>query len=259
MLVSAGSDRTLMQRAELDAYLDQYLDVARFRDYCPNGLQVEGTAHVECIVTGVTASADLITAAIDAGAHALIVHHGYFWRGEDMRIVATRRQRIAALIENNLNLFAFHLPLDAHPEVGNNVSLARQLGLEVEGSSGEQDLVFHGRVDAIMTLGAFAQRIEERLDRKPLVIGDTARPVRRVAWCTGAAQGYLDEAVRLGVDAYISGEVSEQTVHLARESGVAFIAAGHHATERYGVQALGAHLVRRFAIRHTHIDIPNPV
>ncbi|HEY0338675.1 MAG TPA: Nif3-like dinuclear metal center hexameric protein [Burkholderiales bacterium] len=248
-----------MQRAELDTYLDQYLDVAKFRDYCPNGLQVEGTPHVECIASGVTASADLISAAIAAGAHAILVHHGYFWRGEDARIVGTRRQRIAAIINSNLNLYAFHLPLDAHPEIGNNATLAQQLGLHTEGRSGEQDLVFHGRTDANLTLGALAQRIEERLERKPLVIGDSNRPLRRIAWCTGAAQGYLEEAVRLGVDAYISGEASEQTVHLSRESGVAFIAAGHHATERYGVQALGAHVARRFGIQHTYIDIPNPV
>ena len=249
----------LMQRADLDAYLDQYLDVAKFRDYCPNGLQVEGTAQVECIVTGVTASADLIAAAVDAHAHAILVHHGYFWRGEDQRIVGTRRRRIGLLIENNLNLYAFHLPLDAHPEVGNNVMLADKLGLHIEGRAGEQDLLFHGRLDANLTLGALAQRIEERLERPPLVIGDAGRPVRRIAWCTGAAQGYLEDAVRLHVDAYITGEASEQTVHLARESGVAFIAAGHHATERYGVQALGAHLARRFGLQHTHIDLPNPV
>lgn len=247
-----------MRRSELETYLAQYLDVARFRDYCPNGLQVEGTPHVDSIVSGVTASAELIAAAIDAGAHALLVHHGYFWRGEDMRIVGVRRARIAALISNDLNLFAFHLPLDGHPEVGNNVCLARELGLHIEGRCGEQDLVFHGRADVSMTIGSLADRIEARLDREPLVIGDRSRPVRRVAWCTGAAQGFLEEAVKLGVDAYISGEVSEQTVHLARESGVAYIAAGHHATERYGVQALGAHLAQEFGLRHVHIDIANP-
>jgi dinuclear metal center YbgI/SA1388 family protein len=248
-----------MQRAELDAYLDQYLDVAKFRDYSPNGLQVEGTARVERIVTGVTASLDLVCAAVAAGAHALIVHHGYFWRGEDQRIVGTRRSRIAMLIENDLNLYAFHLPLDSHPEVGNNAALAQKLSLSVIGRTGEQDLVFHGTVDEDMTLAGLAARVEERLERKPLVIGDPSRSVRRVAWCTGAAQGYLEDAVRLGVDAYITGEVSEQTVHLARESGVGFIAAGHHATERYGVQALGTHLARRFGVEHRYIDIPNPV
>jgi dinuclear metal center YbgI/SA1388 family protein len=248
-----------MLRAELDAYLDQYLDVAKFRDYSPNGLQVEGTPHVERIVTGVTASLDLVNAAVDAKAHALIVHHGYFWRGEDQRIVGSRRKRIASLIAADLNLFAYHLPLDAHAEVGNNVALARKLGFAVEGRTGDQELVFHGRPESVLTLSEFSQHLEVRLARAPLVIGDADRRISRVAWCTGAAQGYLEEAIRLGVDAYVTGEASEQTVHLARESGVAFIAAGHHATERYGVEALGAHLAQRFGVEHRHIDIPNPV
>jgi dinuclear metal center YbgI/SA1388 family protein len=248
-----------MQRAELDAYLDQYLDVARFRDYCPNGLQVEGKDRVERIVTGVTASLPLIERAIEARADAILVHHGYFWRGEDPRIVGVRRRRIASLLQHDLNLYAFHLPLDAHAEVGNNVALARVLGFEIEGRCGEHDIVFHGRPDAALTLSALAARIEERLSRAPLVIGDPDRPVRRVAWCTGAAQGYLEEAVKLGVDAYISGEASEQTVHLARESDVAYVGAGHHATERYGIQALGAHLALRFGLEHLHADVPNPV
>ena len=248
-----------MQRTELDAYLDQYLDVAKFRDYCPNGLQVEGRSEVAIVVSGVTASVDLITAAIDARAHAIIVHHGYFWRGEDARIVGPRRRRIALLIEHDINLYAFHLPLDAHLEVGNNVALARTLGFEVEGRCGEQDLVFYGVPDNEQTLAQLAHRVEQRLDRKPLVIGEPDRVVKRIAWCTGAAQGYFDEAVRLGVDAYITGEVSEQTVHLARESGVSFVAAGHHATERYGVQALGAHLAQRFGLLHSYIEIANPV
>ncbi|MGZ8209226.1 MAG: Nif3-like dinuclear metal center hexameric protein, partial [Burkholderiales bacterium] len=215
-----------MQRVELEAYLDKYLEVARFRDYCPNGLQVEGTTYVERIVTGVTASLDLVAAAVQAKAHALIVHHGYFWRGEDQRIVGNRRKRIASLIAGDLNLFAFHLPLDAHPDVGNNVTLARTLGFEIDGRSGEQELVFHGRPQSSMSVAELSRHVEARLARAPLVIGDLQRPVHRVAWCTGAAQGYLEEAVRLGVDAYITGEASEQTVHLARESGVAFIAAG---------------------------------
>ena len=248
-----------MQRKELDAYLSQYLDVAKFRDYCPNGLQVEGRASVDRIATGVTASVELLVAAIEAGADAIIVHHGYFWRGEDARIAGMRRRRIALLIEHNVNLFAFHLPLDAHPQVGNNAALAAHLGFQVHGQFGEQNIGYYGEINSSPTLGELAARVEQRLERKPLVIGDDARLVRRIAWCTGAAQSYLEDAVRLGVDAYLTGEVSEQTVHVARESGVAFIAAGHHATERYGVQALGEHLVREFGIEHRHIEVPNPV
>jgi dinuclear metal center YbgI/SA1388 family protein len=248
-----------MQRIELDAYLYQYLDVAAFRDYCPNGLQVEGRASIERIVTGVSASLALLEAAIAAEAHAIVVHHGYFWRGEDARLTGPRRRRIALLFEHDVNLFAYHLPLDAHAEVGNNANLARRLALRERGRCGEHDLLCYGEPEQPVTLSALAARIEQRLGRAPLVIGDPAQPVRRIAWCTGAAQGYMEEAVRLGMDAYISGEVSEQTVHLARESGVAFIAAGHHATERYGVQALGEHLAARFALEHRFIDIPNPV
>ncbi len=248
-----------MERAALDTYLSAFLQAPDFRDYCPNGLQVEGRADVVRIVTGVTASAALIEAAVAAGADALIVHHGYFWRGEDMRITGMRRRRIGLLLANDLNLFAYHLPLDAHPEVGNNAALARQLGLTPAGRFGEQDIGAHGTPAADMTLGAICTLIEQKLGRAPLAIGDPARPLRRVAWCTGAAQGMFEQAVALGVDAYISGEISEQTVHAARESGVAYIAAGHHATERYGVQALGEHLAQRFGLEHRFIDVENPV
>ena len=248
-----------MQRSVLEAYLDRYLDVGRFRDYCPNGLQVEGRDDIARLVSGVTASVQFLEAAIDAGADAVLVHHGYFWRGEDARIIGPRRRRIALLIEHDISLFAFHLPLDAHDEVGNNAALARELDFSITGRFGEQDIGMHGEVRGAATLGDLAAHIEKRLQRKPLVVGDVLRPVGRVAWCTGAAQGYVDDAARLGVDVYLTGEISEQTVHFARESGIAFISAGHHATERYGVQALGAHLAERFALDHRFIDIDNPV
>jgi dinuclear metal center YbgI/SA1388 family protein len=248
-----------MQRDELDAYLNRYLSVPGYRDYCPNGLQVEGRAEIGRLVSGVTACAALIEAAAAAGADALLVHHGCFWRGEDTRLTGYRRARIAALLRHDLNLFAFHLPLDAHPEVGNNAALGRLLGLEAEGRFGEQDIAVHGRPQQACTLDAFARCVQDRLGRAPLVVGDVARPLRRIAWCTGAAQDLFEAAVRLGVDAYLTGEASEQTVHLARETGVSLVAAGHHATERYGVQALGAHLAARFGLEHRYVDIPNPV
>ncbi len=248
-----------MERTALDAYLSAFLQVPDYRDYCPNGLQVEGRAEVTRIITGVSASAALIEAAVAAGADALIVHHGYFWRGEDARITGMRRRRIGSLLANDLNLFAYHLPLDAHPEVGNNAALARQLELTTAGRFGEQDIGAHGAPAAGMTLGAICKLIEQQLGRAPLAIGDLTRPLRRVAWCTGAAQGMFEQAIALGVDAYISGEISEQTVHVARESGVAYIAAGHHATERYGVQALGEHLAQRFGLQHRFIEVENPV
>lgn len=248
-----------MERAALDDYLADYLQVHDFRDYCPNGLQVEGRGEIKRIVTGVTASAALIEAAVADGADALIVHHGYFWRGEDARITGMRRRRIGLLFEHELNLFAYHLPLDAHPEIGNNATLARQLGVTQTQRFGEQDIAALGTLADGSTVASFTQTISEKLGRAPLVIGDAARPLRRIAWCTGGAQGMFEQAIALGVDAYISGEISEQTVHLARESGVAYIAAGHHATERYGVQALGAHLAQRFGLEHQFIEIENPV
>lgn len=248
-----------MQRDELARYLDQLLDVSRVRDYCPNGLQVEGRAEIRSIVSGVTASLALIEAARDAGADAILVHHGYFWRGEDPRLVGTRKRRIELLLRADINLYAYHLPLDLHPELGNNAQLAKRLGLIEEGRTGEQDLVCYGALAAPATLGEFTQQLQGALGRAPLVIGDAQRPVQRAAWCTGGAQNYFDSALALGVDVYITGEISEQHVHLARESGIAFVAAGHHATERYGVQALAHHVAERFGLTHRYIDIDNPV
>lgn len=248
-----------MRRNDLVAYLDEFLAAAAFRDYCPNGLQVEGCEHVNVIVTGVTASADLVEAAARAGADAVLVHHGYFWKGEDPRITGLRRRRIAALLAHDINLIAYHLPLDAHPEVGNNAALARRLGIAVEGRFGEQDIGAYGVLAQPLTLAEFASRVGACLERPPLTLGAADRPVQRVAWCTGAAQGYFEQAAALGVDVYLSGEVSEQTFHFARESGIAYVAAGHHATERYGVQALGEHLAARYGLTHRYIELANPV
>ncbi|HKO87216.1 MAG TPA: Nif3-like dinuclear metal center hexameric protein [Burkholderiales bacterium] len=248
-----------MQRDELALYLEQLLNISQVRDYCPNGLQVEGRAEIERVITGVTASAALIEAASRDKADAILVHHGYFWKGEDQRLVGARKRRIEALLNAGLNLFAYHLPLDLHPQLGNNAQLAARLDLIEEGRIGDQNLVCHGRMAEPSTLAQFGERITARLGRAPLMIGEPAAPIRRLAWCTGGAQSYFDTALAAGVDAYLTGEISEQHVHLARESGVAFIAAGHHATERYGVQALGAHLVERFGLHHRFIDIDNPV
>lgn len=254
-------DRGSINRDDFARYLEQTLDITRFRDYCPNGLQVEGRSSIKKLVTGVTASLALIEAAVDFGADAVLVHHGYFWRGEDARVVGPKYRRLKALLTNDINLFAYHLPLDMHPEFGNNVQLAGRLGLVADGRFGENDLGWLGipADSSVRTVGMLAHLIEERLGRAPMVIGDPAQPLARVGWCTGAAQGMLADAIAAGASAYLSGEVSEPTVHLARESGVAYLACGHHATERFGVQALGAHLADRFGIEHRFIDIPNPV
>ena len=251
-----------MKRDELTRYLDQLLAAEQFRDYCPNGLQVEGCGQVSRIVAGVSASQALIDVAIARGADTLLVHHGWFWRGEDSRVVGWRRKRLRALLENDINLVAYHLPLDGHAELGNNAQLAMHLGWSVEGRFGEQQLACHGFVERPTTLAGLAANLADRLRRAPVVIpsaqGDE-QPVRRVAWCTGGAQSYFEAAIALGVDVFVSGEISEQHVHLARESGVAFVAAGHHATERYGVEALAGHLAERFGIDCAFVDIDNPV
>jgi dinuclear metal center YbgI/SA1388 family protein len=248
-----------MKREELVEYLDRVLDCGRFRDYCPNGLQVEGRADVRCIVAGVTASQALLDAAVAAGADAVLVHHGYFWRGEDGRVTGIRRRRLATLLGADINLLAYHLPLDAHAEFGNNVQLARLAGWQPEGRFGEQDLGCVGRVDGTPMAADFSAGLGRVLGREPLLVGDGARPIRRIAWCTGAAQGYFEAAIAQGADVFVSGEISEQSVHLARESGVPYLACGHHASERYGVQALAEHLAANFALDCRFVDIDNPV
>lgn len=248
-----------MNREELVEYLDGLLEPGKFRDYCPNGLQVEGRPDIRRLVAGVTASQALLDAAVARGADAILVHHGYFWKGEDGRVTGIRRQRLATLLSNRINLLAYHLPLDAHAEFGNNAQLASRLGWQPEGRFGDQDIAWFGRLERAKTLAAMAGDIATLLGRPPMVIGEAGRPVRRIAWCSGGAQGYFEQAIALGVDAYVSGEISEQTVHLARESGVAYLACGHHATERYGVQALASHLAQRFGLDCTFVDIDNPV
>ena len=243
----------------LNNYLNTLLQPERFSDYCPNGLQVEGKPAIYKIVTGVTASMALLQAAVQANADAVLVHHGYFWRGEAQTITGIKKRRIQFLLQHELNLFAYHLPLDMHAELGNNVMLAKQLGLHVSGWAGEKNMLAIVELKSPQTLQSLSLMIESKLQRAPQVIGDLQKPIQRIALCTGAAQGYIEQAVEAGADVYISGEISEQTVHVAIESGMSYISAGHHATERYGIQALGEHLAQKFALQHEFIDINNPV
>ena len=248
-----------MKREELVSYLDRLLEPTKFKDYCPNGLQVEGRGEVGRIVAVVTASQALLDAAVARGADAVLVHHGYFWKGDDGRVTGIRRQRLGTLINHDINLLAYHLPLDAHPEFGNNAQLALGLDWLPEARFGEQDIAWLGTLAEPADLATVSGNVERLLGRVPLVIGEAGWSVRRIAWCSGGAQGYFEQAIALGVDAYVSGEISEQTMHLARESGVAYIAAGHHATERGGVQALAAHLSEKFGLDCEFVDIENPV
>lgn len=241
--------------------IEQFLNVNAISDYCPNGLQVEGKAQIKRIVSGVTASQALIDAAIELQADAILVHHGYFWKGEEQPIVGMKQRRIKALLANDINLLAYHLPLDVHPEVGNNVQLAQRLGLTVTGPlepGNPRNVGLIGELDTPLSASEFAARIAAALDRTPLVV-DHQQPIKRVAWCTGAAQGYIQHAITAGADAFITGEVSENTFHSAQENNISFFAAGHHATERYGVQALGAWLAERFNLEHHYVECPNPV
>jgi dinuclear metal center YbgI/SA1388 family protein len=246
-----------MKLNELEQYLAQVLQPEKFNDYCPNGLQVEGKNEIKKIVTGVTASMALLEAAAAADADAILVHHGYFWRGESPVVTGLRRNRIRFLLANEMSLFAYHLPLDAHPLWGNNVMLAKALGWDILGYLDEKHML--PWAEAKQSLGDLAQHLESTLGRKPMLIGDVRHEIKKIAWCTGAAQSYIEQAINARVDVFVSGEISEQTVHLARESGVAYIAAGHHATERYGVSALGEHLSQKFDIDQEFIDLDNPV
>ncbi len=249
---------TVSRQAIIDCCTD-LLVPHEYKDYAPNGLQVEGKPNISKLVTGVTASQALIDAAIDVSADMILVHHGYFWGNENPCIVGMKQRRIKALLTHDINLVGYHLPLDAHEGVGNNAQLAKQLGIVIEGRAGKFDLINYGRFSTPLSISALNRVVAERLEREPLIVGPTNKTIETVAWCTGGAQGYLDEAVALGVDAYISGEASEQNTHSAIENEIVYVAAGHHATERYGVKALGEYLAENFDIDHTFIDKDNPI
>ena len=248
----------MVQRTQLEAHLACLLDVARFKDYGPNGLQVEGKAEIVKLVSGVTVSLALIEAAIERGADAILVHHGLFWKGQDGRVVGWMKERLRRLLNANINVFAYHLPLDAHAQYGNNSQLGERLGFVSEARFGEQDLGFVGQLAQPFSAIDLGRHVAQVLQIEPRVIAGDGRPLQRIAWCTGGAQSYFEGAIAAGADVFLTGELSEPQMHLARETGVAYIAAGHHATERYGAQALGAHLAQAFALEHEFIDIPNP-
>lgn len=251
--------RGTVTAAELESCFEDVLDARRFVDYCPNGLQVEGDRRVARLVSGVTASRALLQGAIGAGADAVLVHHGWFWKGDDPRVVGVRRERLRLVLGAGLHLFAYHLPLDAHPQLGNNAQFGAALGWSIDGRTGDNGLIAWHDLPQASTAAAIGDALAASLQRAPLAVGALDRPIRRIAWCTGAAHDWLDQAIEAGADAYVSGEIAERTTHLAREAGVVYFAAGHHATERFGVQALGRHVAERLGIEHVFVDDENPV
>ena len=246
----------MVNRKELNNYCHEYLNVAALEDYCPNGLQIEGVDNINKIVSGVSANLALIERAIDEKADAIFVHHGIFWKNEGQTITGSKRRKISLLLSHNINLFGYHLPLDAHPKIGNNVQLGKRLGIQ-KMSPVNDSLVWQGELNK--NLSDFSALIEERLHRIPQVFGKKSEKIQRIAWCTGAAQGFISDAIELNVDLYLSGEVSEQTPAAAEENNMTFISAGHHATERYGVQALSEHLCEKFKLKHQYIEVENSV
>jgi dinuclear metal center YbgI/SA1388 family protein len=253
----------MIKRDNLLQYCDDLLESKRFRDYCPNGLQVEGRQEIQRIITGVTASQALIDAATEEQADAIFVHHGYFWKGENPCITGIKRKRLKSLLDAGINLFAYHLPLDAHEELGNNIQLAQRLQITPQGcfggSNGAPDLARYGELEQPMSSVELGELVFQALQRPVQHIAGNAEKISRIGWCTGAAQSYIEAAAEQGLDAFLSGEISEQTVHVAREYGIHYFAAGHHATERYGVMALGQHLAEKFGLEVKNVDIDNPV
>lgn len=252
----------MIHRDQLVAACDHQLRASQFKDYTVNGLQVQGRETIKRVISGVTACQSLLDEAVAWQADLVLVHHGYFWKNEPVAITGMKQRRIKTLLENEINLLAYHLPLDAHAELGNNAELARRLGWKVEGClDGElgEGLLWSGRVAEPQSLSELAQQIAGVLGRTPLVIeAPGVGGVDKIAWCTGGAQDMISAACEAGAHVFISGEISERTTHLAREMGIHYIAAGHHATERYGVQALGEWLAGEYGVEHRFVDIDNP-
>ena len=252
----------MAQLSEIVSYCDDLLQIVEYQDYCPNGLQVAGRPGLRRLVSGVSASQALLDAAVARGADAVLVHHGWFWNGENPRIVGMKRRRMGTLLSNDISLIAYHLPLDGHPELGNNARLGALLGIDIRGRFGKGPgggIAAFGELQQPLSAAALAAHIAGRLGRTPLHIEGGPASLQRIGWCSGGDQGWIEQAVALGLDGFISGEISEQTVHAARELGIHYFAAGHHATERYGVRALGDHLAQKYELDHEFVDIDNPV
>lgn len=252
----------MITKEELALYLHQLLRCELYNDYAPNGMQVEGKKEIQRICSAVTASKEVIEQAVSWNADALLVHHGYFWKGEAPVITGMKQERISALLQNQLNLFAYHLPLDCHPELGNNACLAQLLEVNLvrmHRAGSTDNLLWSGTLSQAMHPDEFTAFLTKKLNKPPLFIKGHSKPIHRIAWCSGGAQDFIEDACRLGVDAYLSGEISERTYYQAKELGIHYYSCGHHATERFGIQALGAHLASHFKLEHIFIDSDNPI
>jgi len=252
----------MLTRQNLETYLADLLHITDYHDYAPNGLQIEGTPEIKKIITGVTACQALLDAAVAEKADAVLVHHGYFWKGESPILQGPKAQRIRTLLAHDINLFAYHLPLDDHPTLGNNVQLADKLGIDISGkfaTATQPDIGMLGQFETPISPQDLSEKLRTVLGQAPILLTQTEHLITTVAWCSGGAQDYIEQAAAAGADCYITGEASERTFHAACELGIHFYAAGHHATERYGVQALGRHLQATFDIEHQFIDITNPI
>lgn len=254
----------MLTNVELEQILDEKLNSKAISDYAPNGLQVEGKTNIKKIITGVTASLPLIEAAIAQNADAILVHHGYFWKSENPCIRGMKGKRIKQLLCHEINLFAYHLPLDIHLELGNNAQLAKMVGASQIRGMEDKNLSIPAiaEFDTAISADELKQRLEKALQRTVTLCDEFAgflqKAIKKIGICSGGGQGYIDLAVEKGCDAFISGEISEQTTHSAREQGIYFYACGHHATERDGVKALGEWLTQHYDVEVTFIDIDNP-
>jgi dinuclear metal center YbgI/SA1388 family protein len=251
-----------MLRESFELALNELLKPELIKDFCPNGLQIQGASEIKKVITGVTATQALIDRAIEEKADTIVVHHGYFWKNESYVIRGMKYNRIKALIDNDINLFAYHLPLDIHPEYGNNAQLAKLLNIKVTGPlepGNEQSVSIRGELEQTASGQQLAKLISQSLARECIHVSPNIdKPIKTLAWCTGGGQNFIELAAEQGVDAFISGEISEQTTHVAREMGIHYFAAGHHATERYGAMSLADYISKDLNLDCQFIDIDNP-
>ena len=250
-----------MNTNELEQYIQELLDIGRFQDYAPNGLQVEGRPEIQTIATAVSASLNVIEQAIEKGVDALLVHHGYFWKGESAQIRGIKKNRLSALIKSDMNLFAYHLPLDAYRPWGNNASIAQKLGANVTDVlpwNRQENLLWIGELPDAQSPSKFLEQLKALYGPQAVHVDVGRHSIKRIAWCSGGAQDVMEEALVYPIDAFITGEFSERTYYLAKESNVHFYAIGHYASEKDGIFHLGQHLSHQFGLQHIFIDEPNP-